>query len=82
MIDKCNNDKKYRRVRDHCHYTGKYRVAAQIICKLEYSIPKEILVVFRNGSDCDYYFISKELAKVFEGEISCIGENTEKYKTF
>ena len=25
-------DKKYRKVRDHCHYTGKYRDAVHSIC--------------------------------------------------
>ena len=38
-----NNDNK---VRDHCHYTGKYRGAAQNKCNLRYQIPKEIPVVF------------------------------------
>ena len=33
------------KVREHCHYIGKYRGAAHI-CNSEYSIPKEILVVF------------------------------------
>ena len=27
-------DKKYRQVRNHCHYTGKYRGAAHSICNL------------------------------------------------
>ena len=35
------NDKKYRYVRDHCHYTGKHRGAAHSICYLKYSMPKE-----------------------------------------
>ena len=76
-----DNNKKYK-VRDHCHYTGKYRGAAHDICNLKYKIPKEIPVVFRNGSTYDYHFIIKELAEELEGEFECLGENTEKYITF
>ena len=39
-------------------------------------------VVFHNGSTYDYHFIIKKLAKEFEGEFECLGENTEKYITF
>ena len=74
-----NSNKKYHKVRDH---TGKYKGAAQDICNLRYKIPKEIPVVFHNGSTYDYYFIIKELAEEFEGEFECLGENTEKYITF
>ena len=28
----CTNKKNYRNVRDHCHFTGKFRGAAQNIC--------------------------------------------------
>ena len=45
-------------------------------------MPNEIPVVFYNGSNSDYHFIIKELAKLFEGQFECLGENTEKYKTF
>ena len=77
-----NNDKKNYKVRDHCHYTGKYRGAAHNICNLRYKVPKEIPVVFHNGSTYDYHFIIKELVKEFEGNFECLGENTEKYITF
>ena len=77
-----DNNKKYHKVRDHCHYTGKYRSAAHDICNLRYKTPKEIPVVFHNGSTCDYHFIIKELAEEFEGELECLGEKTEKYITF
>ena len=30
----------------------------------------------------DYHFVIKELAKKFEGQFECLGENTEKYITF
>ena len=74
------SDKKHK-VRDHCHYTGKYRGAAHYICNLRYKIPKEIPIIFHNGSTYDYHFIIKELVKKFEGNFECIGENTEKYIT-
>ena len=32
--------KKYRKVRDHYHFTGKYRGAAHGMCNLKHSIPK------------------------------------------
>ena len=77
-----NNDKKNYKVRDHCHYTGKYRGAAHNICNLRYKVPKKIPIVFHNGSIYDYHFIIKELVKEFEGNFECLGENTEKYITF
>ena len=77
-----DSNKEYYEVKDHCHYTGKYRVAAHNICNLRYKIPKEIPIVFHNGSTYDYHFIIKHLAEQFEGEFECLGENTEKYITF
>ena len=76
------NDKKYQEVRDHCHYTGKYRGAAHDIRNLRCKTPNEIPVIFRNGSTYDYHFIVKELAKEVKGQFKCLGENTEKYITF
>ena len=83
-IDK-NNEKEFKakqKVRDHCHYTGKYIGAAHSLCNLRYKIPKEIAIVFHNGSTYDYHFIIKQLAKDFKGSFDCFGENTEKYITF
>ena len=73
---------KKNKVRDQCHYTGKYRGAAHNICNLRYKVPKEIPVVFHNGSTYDYHFIINELVKEFKGNFECLGENTEKYITF
>ena len=55
-----NKDKKYHKVRDHCHYTGKHSGAAHNNCNLRYKIPKEIPVVFHNGSTYDYHLIIKQ----------------------
>ena len=73
---------EYHKLRDHCHYSGKYRGAAHNICDLRYQTPQEIPVVFHNGSTYDYHFIIKELTKEFEGQFECLGENTEKYNFF
>ena len=70
------------KVRDHCHYTGKFRGAAHNICNLRYKIPKNIPIVFHNGSTYDYHFLIKKLTEEFKGEFECLGENTEKYVTF
>ena len=69
---------KIHKVRDHCHYTGKYRDTAHNICNLRYKTPKEIPAVFGNGSIYDHHFIIKDLAEEFEGQFECFGENTEK----
>ena len=75
-------DKKYCKVRDHCHYTGEYRGAAHSICNLKYSVPKKIPIVFHNGSNYDYHFIIKELTEEYKRQFTRLRENTEKYRTF
>ena len=82
FLKKFTNDKNYRKVGDHCHFTGKYRDAAHTTCNLIFNVPNEIPAVFHNGSNYDYHFIIKKLANEFEGQFECLGGNTEKYKTF
>ena len=48
FAQKFSKDKNYQKVRDHCHFTGKYRSAAYSIC---INVPNEIPVVFHNGSN-------------------------------
>ena len=71
-----NKFKIYHKVRDHCHYTGKFRGVAHNICNLRYKIPKKIPIVFHNASTYDYYFIIKQLAIEIKSEFECLGENT------
>ena len=61
---------------------GKYRGTAHNICNLRYRIPKEIPIVFDNGSTYDYHFIIKALVKEFDANFKCLGESTEKHITF
>ena len=75
-------DKKYYKVRYHCHYTGEYRGAAHSICNSKYSVPTRIPIVFHNGFNYDYRLIIKELAEEFKKRFTCLGENNEKCITF
>ena len=54
-----DNNKEMRKVRNLCHYTGKYRDAAHSKCNLNYKTVKEKPVLFHNGSVYDYHFIIK-----------------------
>ena len=81
-MNKLSKNKNYQKVTDYCHYTGKYRGAVQSICNLKFSVPNAIPAVFHNGANYDHHFTIKELASEFEGQFTCIGENTEKDKTF
>ena len=82
FLKKFTNDKNYRKVRDHCHFTGKYRGASHSICNLRFNMPNEFPVVFNNRSNYDYHFIIKELANEFEGQFEFLGGNTESTKLF
>ena len=54
------------------------RGAAHSVCNLKFYLPKEISVVFHNGSNYDYHFIIKELANEFKGQLECLWEYTER----
>ena len=76
------HDKRYPKVRDHCQYTGKHRGVANNTCNLIYSIPKEMPMIFYNGSNYGYHFVITELVKEFNREFIGLGKNTGKYLTF
>ena len=68
-------------VRDHCHFTGRYRGAAHNRCNLKYSKPNNISVFFHNLAGYDSHLFIKKLG-VTEGPIDCIPNNEEKYISF
>ena len=77
------NDPRNRKVRDHCHDTGLYRVASHDNCNLKYLIPDYIPIVFHNLNSYDVHLFIKELGMRFhKNDIGVIGENKEKYISF
>ena len=76
------NDFKYKKIRDHCHYTGKFRGTAHSIGNLRYKVPKNIPTVIHNRSTYDDHFIIKQLPEEIERKFKFLGENTEKFITF
>ena len=69
------------RVRDHCHFTGRYRGAACNICNLKYRKPNNISVFFHNLSGYDSHLFIKKLNTTM-GAIDCIPNNEENYISF
>ena len=39
FLKKLANNKNYRKLVDHCHFTGKYRGAGHNICNLRFNVP-------------------------------------------
>ena len=72
------NDK----VRDHCHFTGKYRGAAHFKCNLAFKHPKTIPVFSHNLEGYDSHLLMQHLGKYKSMKLSCIPTNSEKYISF
>ena len=77
----CGKKLNIERVRDHCHYTGRYRGAAHNVCNLKYSKQNNISVFFHNLTGYDSHLFIKKLG-ITEGNIDCIPNNEEKYISF
>ena len=77
----CGEELGSDKVRDHCHYTGKYRGALHSECNLRLKRTRTIPVFFHNLSGYDSYLFVKRLADT-PSEVNCIPENEEKYITF
>ena len=79
----CNeefNDEDVK-VRDHCHFTGRYRGAAHNSCNLKYRKPNFTPVVFHDLSGYDSHLFTKNLG-FSAGDIDCIPNNEERYISF
>ena len=79
----CGKELGNDRVRDHCHFTGRYRGPAHNKCNLKYRKPKNISVFFHNLSGYDSHLFIKKLGTPNKKEnIDCIPNNEEKYISF
>ena len=74
-------DKGVDKVRDHCHFTGKYRGAAHNSCNLQCRKPMILPVIFHNLQGYDAHLFIKQLA-CLPGELDCIPSTEEKYISF
>ena len=69
------------KVRDHCHFTGKYRGAAHNKCNLDCRKLKVLPVIFHNLQGYDAHLFIKELYRL-EGDLECIPSTEEEYISF
>ena len=74
-------DENEEKVKDHCHYTGRYRGAAHNECNLKYRKPDFTPVIIHNLGGYDSHLFIKNLG-FSEGNIDCIPNNEEKYISF
>ena len=91
--------KKYfaadKRVRDHCHITGKYRGSAHQDCNLNFHLTDEIPVIFYNLRDYDSHFIMEQIGEIAKKQTyknkkgeecqmnqNAIPNNMDKYMAF
>ena len=82
----CGEALENDRVRDHCHFTGRYRGPAHNSCNLKYRKPESVSVFFHNLSGYDSHLFIKKLGspdkKKKKKNIDCIPNNEEKYISF
>ena len=77
-----NDNKKMSKIKRSLSLHWKIQRSCSQYLQFKIKTPKEISVVFHNGSTYDYHFIVKQPAKEFDGRFECLGENTEKYIAF
>ena len=74
----CGEEMGNDRVRDHCHFTGKFRGAACNSCNLKLRRQNNISVFFHNLAGYDSHLFIKRLG-ITAGKIECIPNNQENY---
>ena len=71
---------KYKKVRDHCHLTGKYRGCAHSIWHLNYCNKRfKIPVFFHNMKNYDGHLTIQNAEQLSKKKIDVIAQNSQKY---
>ena len=78
ILKKLSKTINYQKVRDQCHYIGKYRSPANSICGLKSKLPNEILVVFHNGSNYKSFYYKRISNRVWGRENLNVLEKVQK----
>ena len=68
-----------KRVRAHCHMTGKYRGAAHWSCNINLKLSKKVPVTFHNLRGYTSHLTIKEISKF---DVSVMPKGLEKYMAF
>ena len=77
----CEKDLREDKVRDHCHFTGKFRRVVHNSCNLQCRKPMVLPVIFHNIQGYDAHLFIKQLSKI-KGVLNCIASTEEKYISF
>lgn len=77
----CEKDLGEDKVRDHCHFTGKFRGAVHNSCSLQCRKPVVLPVIFYNLRGYDAHLFIKQLSKI-KGVLNCIPSTEEKCISF
>lgn len=72
---------KLHKVRDHYHFTAKYRGAAHNFCHLQCRKQLILPVIFHNLQGYDSHWFINQLVKL-TGKLTCIPSTEEKYISF
>ena len=70
-----------KKVKDHCHISGKFRGAAYWDFNINFQLTKKIPVIFHNLRGYDSHLVFSVLHK-FDARISVIPNGIEKYMAF
>ena len=74
----CGEELGNDRVRDHCHYTGRYRGPAHNSCNLKYRKPESVSVFFHNLTGYDSHYLLKSLDLLTKKKISTVYQTMKK----